>query len=292
MEKKAYMVQSSKKGEFKWPKGYTSAMTFTIDVDGPIWEYNAYKNTSGAYSAGDYGPKCGVPRLLQLGAKYDVKFTFFIPGWIAERFPEMVRAIHEEGHDVAAHGYLHESARQGYEIAKRGGKVFTDEDYIEIFRKTQKILSDITGVTVRGLRPCGPGFPEATYLGWYKLGWRYAFRDYKGYFPYKATLGGKEVDLLTLPFADILADINYFWGGVLNGRYMALSSPKTALEYWLAESDSIHKIGGLFTLTCHPRAIGRASRIRVLDKLISHAKSTPGVWIAPVSQIADWVLRK
>ncbi len=284
------MVQSIKKEKFEWPAGYTSALTFAFDVDGPVQEYNEYGNLTGAYSVGDYGPRCAVPRILKLGAKHNVKFTFFVPGWVAERYPEAVKAMHEEGHDVAAHGYLHESAKQGYDYAKGTG--LTDEDYIESFRKTQKILSDITGTPIRGLRPCGPGFTEATYQGWYKLGWRYTYRDYKGYFPYKAIVGDKEVDLLTLPFADILADFNFFWGGLSHGRYHAISAPKTALEYWLAEFDSIHKIGGLMAMTCHPRAIGRASRVRVLDKLISYAKNTPGVWVAPVCEIADWVLRK
>jgi len=277
-------------GGFSWPDGYKSCVTVTLDVDSSSLEYRRLGSTSGAYSLGDYGPKCGVPRLLDLAAKHGVKFTFFIPGWVAERFPERVKEIHDEGHDVAGHGYLHERA-----------KGQTDEEAIDKFRKSQQIIKDITGTTMRGWRPCGAGFTEKTYLGWYKLGWRYIFRDWKSYYPYRAKLEGKEVDLLTLPCSTILDDFNYFWGCTLDwykeyggaaGQYAALSSPDDALDYWMAELETTHEVGGTYAITCHPRAIGRPLNIKVLDKIIGCAKQTSGVWIAPVSAIADWVLRK
>jgi polysaccharide deacetylase family protein (PEP-CTERM system associated) len=46
-------------------------------------------------------------RLLDLFAAYNVKATFFILGWVAERFPKLVSAIAEAGHEVACHSYWH-----------------------------------------------------------------------------------------------------------------------------------------------------------------------------------------
>ena len=51
-----------------------------------------------------------VDRILQLLSDRGVRATFFTLGWIAERYPELVRAIAAQGHEVASHGYGHERA--------------------------------------------------------------------------------------------------------------------------------------------------------------------------------------
>ncbi|MBL8253488.1 MAG: DUF3473 domain-containing protein [Candidatus Competibacter sp.] len=47
-------------------------------------------------------------RLLDLFAERDIRATFFVLGWVAERCPDLVRAIAEQGHEVACHGYSHQ----------------------------------------------------------------------------------------------------------------------------------------------------------------------------------------
>lgn len=47
-------------------------------------------------------------RILDLLARYEVRATFFILGWIADRHPDLVREIAREGHEIATHGYWHE----------------------------------------------------------------------------------------------------------------------------------------------------------------------------------------
>jgi peptidoglycan/xylan/chitin deacetylase (PgdA/CDA1 family) len=73
---------------------------------------------------------------------------------------------------------------------------------------------------------------------------------------------------------------------------MPISRPDDALEYWIAEFDGIHEIGGLFVHINHPRVIGRFSRLRAFEKLIRHIKETPGVWITDLRGIVDLLLKK
>lgn len=47
-------------------------------------------------------------RLLDLFDSHEVKSTFFVLGWVAERFPALVREIAQRGHEVASHGYSHQ----------------------------------------------------------------------------------------------------------------------------------------------------------------------------------------
>ena len=69
------------------------------------------------------------------------KATFFILGWVAERFPQLIREIHSRGHEVASHGYLHNLCnQQSHEELKK--------DLID----SKKLLEDIISAPVYGYR--------------------------------------------------------------------------------------------------------------------------------------------
>ena len=80
-------------------------------------------------------------RLLSLFDETGIKSTFFVLGWVAERFPELVREIVAAGHELACHGFSHQL------IYKQERDVFFDET-----RRAKEILEDIGGVRVRGYR--------------------------------------------------------------------------------------------------------------------------------------------
>ena len=82
-----------------------------------------------------------VMRILGLLSERDIKATFFTLGWIAERYPQLVREITAQGHEVASHGYGHERASDMSAAAFRA-----DIDH------AKKLLEDITGEAVRGYR--------------------------------------------------------------------------------------------------------------------------------------------
>ena len=58
---------------------------------------------------GIFATEVGVPRLLRLFKKYDLKTSFFIPGHSMETFPKEMEMIVKDGHEIGAHGYLHEN---------------------------------------------------------------------------------------------------------------------------------------------------------------------------------------
>ena len=55
--------------------------------------------------------KFGLPRLLDVYAKHDIKCTFYFTGRMAEMVPEAVELVVEHGHDIGCHGYDHSSDR-------------------------------------------------------------------------------------------------------------------------------------------------------------------------------------
>ena len=79
--------------------------------------------------------------ILDLFEKYDVKATFFVLGYIAEKFPDMIKKISELGHEISSHGYAH------IDLRKVTRKQFEDD-----FFKSITILEQITGKKVEGFR--------------------------------------------------------------------------------------------------------------------------------------------
>ncbi len=82
-----------------------------------------------------------VDRILALFAKHDVKATFFTLGWVAERAPDMVRRIVEQGHELASHGWSH------VRVINQDAEQFR-QDVI----RTKHFLEDLSGQPIRGYR--------------------------------------------------------------------------------------------------------------------------------------------
>ena len=80
-------------------------------------------------------------RVLDLLERHGVRATFFTLGWIAERFPELVRRIVASGHELASHGYDHTRVTEQ-----------SPEQFRADVVRTKSTLEDIGGVRIRGFR--------------------------------------------------------------------------------------------------------------------------------------------
>lgn len=88
--------------------------------------------------------KEGMPLLLELYEKYDIKSTFFFTGYIAKLYPEIVKMVMPYGHEIASHGLSHEK-EDGFDIMPL-------KKQIEHLRESKKILEDISGEEVISFR--------------------------------------------------------------------------------------------------------------------------------------------
>jgi polysaccharide deacetylase family protein (PEP-CTERM system associated) len=115
---------------------------FTVDLE-EYFQVSAFEPCV-ARSAWDGIP----PRLLeQMGplleilARHKARATFFVLGWVAERQPELIRAIAAAGHEIASHGWDH--VRVTHQ---------TPAQFRDSVRRTKSLLEAITGVPVLGFR--------------------------------------------------------------------------------------------------------------------------------------------
>ena len=127
-----------------WPGDTQCVVTLGFDIDGVsswIGRNPDFANRPGLLSMAEYGPKRGVPRILKLLDDYDIKATFYIPGYVAENYEDMVREIVKKGHEVGHHGYMHEAL----------GTMPLDQE-TEILERGMAILERLTGTKTLGYR--------------------------------------------------------------------------------------------------------------------------------------------
>jgi polysaccharide deacetylase family protein (PEP-CTERM system associated) len=111
-----------------------------------------------------------IDRILDMLAQHGTQATFFTLGWVAERYPAMVRRIVEQGHELASHGYGHQRASD-----------LTETDFFDDVQRAKNILEDIGGQSVLGYR--APSFSIGTGNLWaldtlLKAGYRYSSSIY------------------------------------------------------------------------------------------------------------------
>jgi polysaccharide deacetylase family protein (PEP-CTERM system associated) len=80
-------------------------------------------------------------RLLDIFEEHDVRATFFVLGWVAERFPGLVSAIASHGHEVASHGYGHQLV---YDLSPTA--------FREDIRRSKAVIESAAGMPLRGYR--------------------------------------------------------------------------------------------------------------------------------------------
>jgi polysaccharide deacetylase family protein (PEP-CTERM system associated) len=111
-----------------------------------------------------------VERILALLEDASVKATFFTLGWVAERYPQVVRMIHAAGHELASHGFAHRRATEQ-----------TPKEFLSDIRLAKAVLEDVSGATVTGYR--APSFSIGPSNAWAfeciaKAGYRYSSSIY------------------------------------------------------------------------------------------------------------------
>ena len=115
---------------------------FTIDVEEYFQVSNFDRDDQRSRWAGyESRVELGTRYLLERLGALGVRVTFFVLGWVAERHPDLVRAIAGAGHEVASHGYAHEMVT-----------TLSPERFREDVRTGKAILEDVTGNRVLGYR--------------------------------------------------------------------------------------------------------------------------------------------
>ncbi len=115
---------------------------FSVDVE-EYFQVSAFESTVARADWDHMQPRAAryVIRILELLNESGARGTFFVLGWVAHRYPGLIREIAAAGHEIASHGWDH-----------RRVNAQTPTQFRESVRRTRRELQDITGASVRGFR--------------------------------------------------------------------------------------------------------------------------------------------
>jgi peptidoglycan/xylan/chitin deacetylase (PgdA/CDA1 family) len=220
-----------------------------------------------------YGVYEGVPRILDLMDKHQIKLSSFMIGQAVEKTPDLAREIVRRGHEAAAHGRTWQNS------------YFLDPN------EERKFIADCveTIVKVTGQRPIGwnaywmRNSPHTLDI-LQSLGFKYHIDEPSMDEPFIIKLRG--ADFVTVPYTFHMNDIVSFPFENYN--------PAAYEQALKDEFDQLYEEGTskrrMMVVSLHDRISGHANRVRVLDRFLAYAKSKPGVWFARKDEIAKWAV--
>ena len=265
----------------RWPAGVKSVVFFTFDFDAETlwfcrnpanWE-DALNRSRGAFAAYE-----GVPRILDMLARNEIKSTFFIPGWVIEQYGDVVKRIHEEGHEIAYHGYTHETV-----------DTINYEEENRLMDKCEAIIKNITGKKPIGHRSPNGGVHPYTFKMLQERGYLYSANMMDRNMPYFHKIDGVEIPVLEFPSEWMYDDSSYYFFTLQEPVRRGIASARTLFDIWVDEFDGLYDEGKMLNLIIHPQLSGRTSRVKTLEKLIQHVKSRPGAWITRIDEVAHFL---
>ncbi|HZQ61721.1 MAG TPA: polysaccharide deacetylase [Casimicrobiaceae bacterium] len=223
-------------------------------------------------SRGEFGA-VAVPRILALLRKYDVRTTWFIPGFTIETYPAQCATVVEAGHEIAHHGWTHLPPNDMTREQEESGLVRANE-----------AIKKLSGRHARGYRsPSWDLSPHSIEL-LLKYGFMYESSMMgDDYTPYRARRGdvveiekpmafGAPTPLIEMPISWTLDDFPHFeFLRLKTSVTQGLMNAGLVAENWINDfmyfRDNFD--WGVLTYTFHPYVMGRGHRMIVLEKLLA-----------------------
>ncbi len=121
-------------------KNITNALSFDVE---DYFQVSAFEKSIGRndWESLEHRVEANTERLLSILSERGVKATFFVLGWVAERYPRVVRQMIAEGHELASHGYGHQRVRD-----------LSAEQFRQDLVRAKGILEDVGGREILGYR--------------------------------------------------------------------------------------------------------------------------------------------
>lgn len=266
-----------------WPDGKRLAVMVTFDFDAESLQLARFKGKELYFadrSRGEYGPDEGLKRCLDLLDRQGVESTFFIPGYVMEKYPEHVREIGRRGHEIGYHGYLHETVLG----------IPREEEEANMAR-SEALLLELTGKKFRGHRAPGSVMQKYTLELIHQRGYLYSSAMKTCDWVYCYEKDGKKLPIVELPTDYCLDDYTYYFYTLCEPYHRSLYNNRYVREIWQDEFDGLAAEGDkIMVLKLHPQLIGRASRARLLEEFVAYMREN-GAWITTCEKVARYVLQ-
>ena len=262
-----------------WKDDARCAVALSFDSDHETSELRDGGKSIGRLCWGQYGNRVGMPRILKLLEKYDVRASFYVPAVTALLHPEEQRRVVGEGHEIGIHGWIHEL-----------NSILPYEAERDLMLRSADELEKIAGVRPLGMRTPSWDFSQHTLGIAREMGLLYDSSLMADEDCYELLLDGEPTGVTELPVEWVRDDAVYF----MMHRLQSLrpyTPPQDVLDIFRRELDAAYEEGGVFQLTLHPHIIGYRSRIWIVEEIIRHAQSRTNVWFATHAEVVQWATK-
>ena len=262
----------------EWPNRARVAVTWTVILElftGPSTGPNPeYTGSDAKYSL--FGGRRGVWRLLDLLDFHQLKGSFLVSGYAAEKFPTAVQEIRRRGHEIAGYGYA----------TNRYLDQLSPNEEREDILKTLDILEKVSGS-----RPVGwvspdlrPGDRTLEVLAGAGILWNGDFPNDD--VPYLVRVNGKP--LVIIPYTKESDDREIYQRN--------RQQPRVWTDCFIDSLDALYEEGAthpkMLNASVRAHLLGRSLGKIAIDRAIRYAKSLPQVWFTTRTEIAQWWLER
>jgi peptidoglycan/xylan/chitin deacetylase (PgdA/CDA1 family) len=280
----------------------TLLATIGIDIDavaGWIGSYGGADSPSDI-QRGIWAGEIGTLRLLKLFERYNIKTSWFIPGHSIETFPRQVEQIVDAGHEIGAHGYLHENPVS-----------MTPQQEEDVLAKSVELVEKVSGRRPRGYVAPWWEMSSQTAELLLKYGFKYDHSQaYRDFVPFYARVGehwskidfskpashwmhplehGHEVDLVEIGtnwYIDDLPPMMYMKAAPNSHGFV---SPRDIEVLWRDQFDWVYREldSAIFPITIHPDVSGRPQVLLMLERLMDYMNGHTGIRWVTMEEVAE-----
>ncbi|MDE0156685.1 MAG: allantoinase PuuE [Gammaproteobacteria bacterium] len=247
--------------------GDAASETFLSEIIGAE-AYSGVRHKS-MESLYEYGSRAGLWRLLRIFRERDIRVTVFGVAMALQRNPEAVRAMLEDGHEIASHGWRWTNYQ------------FVDE---EIERSHIKLavdaITELTGSPPLGWYT-GRDSPNTRRLVVEHGGFLYDADSYADDLPYWEEVDGKPH--LVVPYTLDANDMRFATSQGFNTGEQFFTYLRDTFDLLYREGETAPK---MMSVGLHCRLIGRPGRAGALERFLDHVRQHDGVWICRRVEIA------
>ena len=277
-------------------------VAFGTDVDavgGWLGSYGG-EDSPDDISRGLFAGEVGVPRLLTLFERHNLRTTFFVPGHSIETFPDSTKMIVDAGHEIGIHGYSHENpiamTRVQEEaildrcidlVEKASGQRPTG--YVAPWWEFSPVTNEL--LLERGIeydhslmhRDFEPYYVRVG-DSWTKIDYSLSAEEWM-----QPLIRGRETDLVEIPASWYLDDLPPMMFIKASPNSHGFVNPRHLEEIWRDQFDWVYREMdyAVFAMTIHPDVSGRPQVLLMLERLIEHINGHDGVRWATFDEIVD-----
>jgi peptidoglycan/xylan/chitin deacetylase (PgdA/CDA1 family) len=276
-------------------------VAYGVDVDAVAGWLGSYggEDSPDDISRGLFAGEVGMPRLLQLFKKYNLKTTWFIPGHSIETFPEQTKMVVDAGHEIGLHGYSHENpiamtAQQEETILlkcidlieKVSGKRPTG--YVAPWWEFSNITNELLlkhGITYDHSLMHNDFTPYYVRVGdsWTNIDYEQPAEKWM-----KPLVRGQETDLVEIPANWYLDDLPPMMFIKKSPNSHGFVNPRDIEQMWKDQFDWVYRENdyAVFGMTIHPDVSGRPQVLLMHERLIEYINGHEGVRWVTFNEIA------